>query len=87
MIKYLPIANAARLTVLYTQKIFTAEVYVSQSHFISNSGALTGAVLVMYFNSVTQSQTVISTTIFKNKRCPGTCISLLFMSATRSSTT
>ena len=90
-IERLPIANAAGLTVLYTQKNFTAKVYVSQSSFISNRGALTGAVLVMYFNSVTQSQTVISSTIFKNnfinERCPGTCISLFFMSATRSSTT
>ena len=59
IIEPLPIANAAGLTVLYTQKNFTAEVYVSQSSFISNHGALTGAVLVMYFNSVTQSQTVI----------------------------
>ena len=81
-IEPLPIANAAGLTVLYTQKNFIAEVYVSQSHFISNYGALTGAVLVMYFNSLTQSQTVISSTIFKNnfmnKRCPGICISLFF---------
>ena len=81
-IEPLPIVNAAGLTVLYTQKKFTAEVYVSQSSFISNYGALTGAVLVMYFNSVTQSQTVISSTIFKNnfniKRCPGRCISLFF---------
>ena len=65
-IERLPIVNAAGLTVLYTQKNFTAKVYVSQSSFISNYGALTGAVLVMYFNSVTQSQTVISSTIFKN---------------------
>ena len=82
IIEPLPIANAAGLTVLYTQKNFNAEVYVSQSNFISNHGALTGAVLVMYFNSVTQSQTVISSTIFKNnfniKRCPGRCISLFF---------
>ena len=81
-IECLPIANAAGLTVLYTQKKFTAEVYVSQSSFISNRGALTGAVLVMYFNSVTQSQMVISSTIFKNnfinERCPGMCISLFF---------
>ena len=65
-IEPLPIVNAAGLTVLYIQKKFTAEIYVSQSSFISNYGALTGAVLVMYFNSVTQSQTVISSTIFKN---------------------
>ena len=81
-IKRLPIANAAGLTVLYTQKNFTAEVYVSQSSFISNRGALTGAVLVMYFNSIAQSQTVISSTIFKNnfinEPCPGRCISLFF---------
>ena len=36
----------------------------------------------MYFNSVTQSQTVISSTSLKNnfiyQRCPGTCISLFF---------
>ena len=81
-IEHLPIVNAAGLTVLYTQRNFTAEVYVSQSNFISNTGALTGAVLVMYFNSVTQSQMVISSTIFKNnfinERCPGMCISLFF---------
>ena len=81
-IKRLPIANAAGLTVLYTQKNFTAKVYVSQSSFISNYGALTGAVLVMYFNSVTQSQTVMSSTVFKNnfinEPCPGRCISLFF---------
>ena len=81
IIEPLPIANAAGLTVFYTQKNFTAEVYVSQSSFIYNYGALTGAVLVMYFNSVTQSQTVISNTIFKNNfmnKHPGTCISLFF---------
>ena len=81
-IERLPIANAAGLTVLYTQKEFAAEVYVSQSRFISNYGALTGAVLVMYFNSVTQSQTVILSTIFKNnfinEPCPGRGISLFF---------
>ena len=81
-IEPLPIINAAGLTVLYTQRNFTAEVYVLQSSFISNHGALTGAVLVMYFNSVTQSQTVISDTIFKNnfikEHCSGTCISLYF---------
>ena len=82
IIEPLPIANAAGLTVLYTQENFTAKVYVLQSSFISNHGALTGAVLLMYFNSVTQSQTFISSTIFKNnfniKRCPGMCISLFF---------
>ena len=47
-IERLPIANAAGLTVFYTQKKFV-EVILSQSHFISNYG---GAVLVMYFNSL-----------------------------------
>ena len=78
-IERLPIANAAGLTVFYTQKKFAAEVIVSQSHFISNYG---GAVLVMYFNSVTQSQTVISSTIFKDNfqinLCPGSHLSLFF---------
>ena len=78
----LPIVNAAGLTVLHTQKNFTAKVYVSQSSFISNRGALTGSVLVMYFNSITQSQTFISSTILKNnfinEPCPGMCISLFF---------
>ena len=81
-IERLPIVNAAGQTVLYIQKEFAAEVYVSQSSFISNRGALTGTVLVMYFNSVTQSQTVISSTIFKNnfinEHCPGRCISLFY---------
>ena len=81
-IEQLPIANAAGLTVLYTQKNFTAEVYVSQSSFISNRGALTGGVLVMYYNSVTQSQTIVSSTIlmdnFNNNSCPGSYLTLYF---------
>ena len=81
---HLPMANAAGLSVFYTQNNFNAEVYVSQSSFISNRGTLAGAVLVMYFNSVTQSQTVISSTFFDqntNKMstnlytCPGSCVS------------
>ena len=78
-IECLPIANAAGLTVFYTQEKFAAEVIVSQSHFISNYG---GAVLVMYFNSVTQSQTVVSSTNFKKNfnisSCPGSYLSLFF---------
>ena len=81
-IEPLPIANAAGLTVLYTQKNFTAKVKVSQSIFIFNYGISAGAVWVMYFNSVTQSQTVISSTIFRNnfnsKSCPGSYLSLFF---------
>ena len=81
-IERLPIANAAGLTVLYTQKNFPAKVNVLQSSFIFNYGVSAGAVLVMYFNSVTQSQTVISSTIFKNnfniKPCPGSYLSLFF---------
>ena len=81
-IERFPIANAAGLTVFYTQKNFSAKVDVSQSHFISNYGAVTGAVWIMYFNSVTQSQTVISSTIFKNNfnnnPSPGSYLSLFF---------
>ena len=75
-------ASAAGLTVYYTQEKFNVTVNTSQSHFIYNYGAAAGAVLVMYFNSVTQSHMVISNTILKNnfniKHCPGSHLSFLF---------
>ena len=88
--KNIPItyASVAGLTVYYIQKKFAAEVNILQSHFISNYGVSAGAVRVMYFNSVTQSKTVISNTI-----SPTLIYFVLdhtlnfFMSVTRRSTT
>ena len=82
--KHIPItdASAAGLTVYYIQKNFSAEVNILQSRFIYNYGVSAGAVLVMYFNSITQSQTVISHTILKNnfniKVYPGSYIKFFF---------
>ena len=79
--KYLPIINAAGLSVFYLQKTFTVHVQVMQSQFISNRGILAGTVLVLYYNSVQQSQIAISNATFKNnfsKRCYGSDLSFIF---------
>ena len=79
--KHLPIFNAAGLSVFHLQKTFTVYVQVMQSQFISNRGTLAGAVLVIYYNSVKQSQVSISNATFKknysNNGCHGTDISFI----------
>ena len=55
----IPVVNAAGLTILYTQQNFSANVQISLTTFIRNTGSYSGAMLVLHFNSVTNSQTVI----------------------------
>ena len=77
--KHIPITDASAAAwsncLLYSEKNL-------QSRFIYNYGVSAGAVLVKYFNSITQSQTVISHTILKNnfniKVCPGSYIKFFF---------
>ena len=79
--KYLPIINAAGLSVFHLQKSFTVYVQVMQSQFISNRGTLAGAVLLIHYNSVKQSQVSISNDTFKdnfsNNGCHGTDLSFI----------
>ena len=58
-ITLIPVVNAAGLTILYTQQNFSANVQISSSKFIHNTGSYLGAMLVPHINSVTNSQTVI----------------------------
>ena len=80
--KPIPIYNAAGLSIFHLQKKFTAHTQVMQSNFTSNYGILAGAVLVMYYNSVNQSQVAISNATFKlnfsKSKCPGSDLLFIF---------
>ena len=80
--KHLPIINAAGLSVFHLQKEFITNIQVMQSQFISNHGTLAAAVLVIYYNSVEQSQVTISNATFKdnfsNNICSGSDLSFIF---------
>ena len=60
----IPVVNAAGLTILYTQQNFSPIVHISSTMFYHNYGSFSGAVLVLHFYSVTNSQTIISKAIF-----------------------
>ena len=60
----IPVVNAAGLTILYTQQNFSPIVQISSNMFCHNYGSFSGAVLVLHFNSITNSQTIISNAIF-----------------------
>ena len=74
----IPVINAAGLTILYTQQNFSANVQISSTTFTRNTGSYSGAMLVLHFNSVTNSQTVIDNGRFiKNYdlfNCQGTAL-------------
>ena len=55
----IPVVNAAGLTILYTQQNFSANVQISSTTFTRNTGSYSGAMLVLHFNGVTNSQTLI----------------------------
>ena len=80
--KHLPIINAAGLSVFHLQRTFTTNIQVAQSKFISNRGTLAAAVLLIYYNSVEQSQVTISNATFKdnfsNNTCSGSDLSFFF---------
>ena len=80
--EHLPIFNAAGLSILYLQNKFVAHTQVMQSTFFSNHGLLAGAVLVIYYNSINQSQVVISNATFKRNfsknKCPGSNLLFIF---------
>ena len=78
----IPVINAAGLTILYTQQNFSANVQISSTIFIQNTGSFSGAMLVLHFNSVTNSQTVIDNgNVFRKNSnllsCHGAALSFL----------
>ena len=85
--EYFPIFNAAGLSVFYLQGNFATKVQVMQSSFSHNYGILGGAVLVVYYNSVKQSQVTVSNSTFRdnfsNNNCPGSDLSLIFRVSTK----
>ena len=79
-----PVINAAGVTLLYTQHYsIPAIVSVSKTKFQFCSGYFTGAMLIIYFNSKLDSQTVISESFFSNNslisRCHGGAVESLFV--------
>ena len=80
----IPVVNAAGLTILYTQQNFSVNVQISSTIFHHNYGTYSGAMLVLHFNSVTNSQTLIdSGNIFRENynllSCHGAALSFLIM--------
>ena len=79
--KHLSIFNAASLSVFHLQRKFRTNIQVVQSKFISNRGTLAAAVLMVYYNSVNQSQVAISNSTFKdnfsNAGCHGSDLSFI----------
>uniref|UniRef100_A0A1X7VSJ4 G-protein coupled receptors family 3 profile domain-containing protein n=1 Tax=Amphimedon queenslandica TaxID=400682 RepID=A0A1X7VSJ4_AMPQE len=78
----IPIFNAAGLSVFNLQKKFITNIQVMQSQFIHNRGTLAAAVLILYYNSVQQSQVHISNATFENNfsnnGCRGSDLSFIF---------
>ena len=80
----IPVVNAAGLTILYTQQNFSANVQISSTIFCHNYGTYSSAMLVLHFNSVTESQTIIkNSNVFNNNYnllgCHGAALSFLIM--------
>ena len=60
----LPVINAAGLTAIYTQKFFSTNFDLKNSHFYFNKGL--GAVLIYHYNTTAKIQTKISNTLFSS---------------------
>ena len=79
----IPVVNAAGLTILYTQQNFSPIVHISSTMFYHNIGSFSGAVLVLHFYSVTNSQTIINNSSFIKSynvfSCNGGALSFFMM--------
>ena len=79
----IPVVNAAGLTILYTQQNFSPIVHISSTMFYHNIGSFSGAVLVLHFYSVTNSQTIINNCSFIKSynvfSCNGAALSFFMM--------
>ena len=79
----IPVINAVCLTILYTQQNFSANVQISSTNFFNNTGSYSGAMLVLHFNSVTNSQTIINNSYFIDNSnifsCSGSTLSFFII--------
>ena len=73
------VVNAASMTILYTQQSYSANVEILSTTFTQNLGGLSGGMLVLHINSVTDSQTIINNSSFIDNynaiSCHGTALS------------
>ena len=78
-----PVINAVCLTILYTQQNFSANVQISSTNFFNNTGSYSGTMLVLHFNSVTNSQTIINNSYFIDNSnifsCSGSTLSFFII--------
>ena len=61
-----PIVNAAGLTILYTQQNTSSQVlvYITESHFITNSGSFAGGMFILQYHTIAVTNTTITNTVF-----------------------
>ena len=76
----LPVINAAGLTAIYTQNMFSVKFDIESSRFYFNHGL--GAVLIYHYNTTAKVQTTISNTFFSSNvavlfDCLGVSLSFL----------
>ena len=75
------VINSASLTVLFTQRNFTANVDIANSNFYDNFGSFAAAVLILHYNSMTFSTVSITHTAFlrnyNKKQCLGSDLSFV----------
>ena len=67
------VVNAASMTILYTQQSYSANVEILSTTFTQNVGSLSGGMLVLHINSVTNSQTIINNSSFIDNYNPISC--------------
>ena len=79
----IPVVNAAALTILYTQQNFSANVQISLTMFYHYIGSFSGTVLVLHFDIVANSQTIINNSNFRKNyntfSCHGADLSFFMM--------
>ena len=84
-----PVINAAGLTIFNIGKNVKTNIDVSHCKFSDSLGSIAGAILVLYLNSVTHSQIVITNSKFdsngSDQKCHGSGLVLFFDRLSKSS--
>ena len=81
-----PIVNAAGLTILYTQQNTSSQVsvYITESHFVYNSGSFAGGMLILQYHTIAVTNTTITNTVFRHninfEPCHGAAIAFYWYS-------
>ena len=75
-----PIVNAAGLTILYTQQNTSGQVsvYISESHFIYNSGSFAAGIFILQYHTIAVTNTTITNSVFSRninyRHCHGAAV-------------